>query len=149
MSVTYDYPRPGVAVDMVVLTAHEMTLKVLLIVRRAEPFVGSWALPGGFVRVGTDSPGESLDEAAFRELREETQLLGRNPRWLCDLPEATFVIDVPADAEPQLTMDPSLPDAHEIIGVGWRKLTEVATDKQVRHVLAALAADIDSPPSLN
>ena len=44
-------------------------LKVLLIERALSPFKGSWALPGGFVRVD-----ETLDEAARRELQEEAGL---------------------------------------------------------------------------
>jgi ADP-ribose pyrophosphatase YjhB (NUDIX family) len=56
-----------VAVDIVVLTIHENTLKVLLIRRGIPPFQNSYALPGGFVR---DS--ESLEKAALRELSEET-----------------------------------------------------------------------------
>lgn len=70
-----DYPRPSVTVDIVVLTVLDSDLKVLLIQRGAPPFEGCWALPGGFVRVSDDDDqGESLDEAADRELAEETSL---------------------------------------------------------------------------
>jgi 8-oxo-dGTP diphosphatase len=64
---SYEYPRPALAVDCVIFGYDEAALRVLLIQRGAPPFEGSWALPGGFVHVD-----ESLDEAAERELREET-----------------------------------------------------------------------------
>jgi 8-oxo-dGTP diphosphatase len=54
-------------VDCVVFGMDEGDLKVLLIKRGLEPFQGKWALPGGFVRME-----ESLDEAARRELEEES-----------------------------------------------------------------------------
>jgi len=69
MGFTYDYEMPSVAVDCVIfgLDLDDNTLKVVLVERGLEPFAGKWAIPGGFVR-----KGESLDEAAMRELREET-----------------------------------------------------------------------------
>ncbi|PIE18877.1 MAG: NUDIX hydrolase [Proteobacteria bacterium] len=70
------WPRPSVTVDLAVFTVIDDDLKVLLIARREPPFQGAWALPGGFVRVGDayDDRGESVEEAAHRELAEETGL---------------------------------------------------------------------------
>ena len=64
---SYDHPRPSLTVDIAVFTILEDRLQVLLIQRGEEPFKGCWALPGGFVEMD-----ESLDEAARRELMEET-----------------------------------------------------------------------------
>jgi 8-oxo-dGTP diphosphatase len=69
MTYSYQYPRAALTVDCVVFGFDEGELKVLLIERALEPFKGRWALPGGFVRVD-----ETLDEAARRELLEETGL---------------------------------------------------------------------------
>lgn len=69
MSYTYEYPRPALAVDCVVFGLDDQDLKVLLIQRDGAPFEGAWALPGGFVGMT-----EAVDEAARRELREETGL---------------------------------------------------------------------------
>ena len=58
------------------LVGFDTDLKLLLIRRKVPPFEGWWALPGGFVRVGDESQeqGESVEEAAHRELEEETGL---------------------------------------------------------------------------
>jgi len=69
MPFSYEYPRAALTVDCVVFGLDEEDLKVMLIQRLLPPFEGRWALPGGFVR--TD---ETLDEAALRELQEETGL---------------------------------------------------------------------------
>ena len=62
-----DFPPFAVTVDVVILTMSEGLLHVLLVCRGESPFEGMWAIPGGFKR-----PTETLDEAAKRELREET-----------------------------------------------------------------------------
>ncbi|HYC89969.1 MAG TPA: NUDIX domain-containing protein [Thermoanaerobaculia bacterium] len=67
MPYTYEHPRPALTVDCVVFGFDEGALKVLLITRDVPPFRGRWALPGGFVQLD-----ETLEEAARRELREET-----------------------------------------------------------------------------
>jgi 8-oxo-dGTP diphosphatase len=66
---TYEYPRPSLTVDVVAFTLRESRLQVLLIQRGEDPYAGRWALPGGFVRME-----ESLEEAALREMEEETGL---------------------------------------------------------------------------
>jgi 8-oxo-dGTP diphosphatase len=61
--------KPSVTVDIVLFTLMGDDLKVLLVKRKYPPFKDSWAVPGGFVKID-----EPLDEAAIRELREETNV---------------------------------------------------------------------------
>lgn len=73
-----DYDRPSLAADMVVFTIKsessnnyrklsQKELAILLIKRGEHPSKDQWALPGGFVR-----KGETIEESAFRELKDET-----------------------------------------------------------------------------
>ncbi|HEX3029733.1 MAG TPA: NUDIX domain-containing protein, partial [Clostridia bacterium] len=93
------FQRPSVTVDMLIFTVTdkekknyrklpEKVMRLLMIKRGDHPFMGQWALPGGFVHMD-----ESMDDAAMRELKEETNIdniymeqlytwgdVGRDPR---------------------------------------------------------------------
>jgi 8-oxo-dGTP diphosphatase len=65
----YEHPRPSLTVDIILFYREADRVEVLLIKRANDPFKGRWAFPGGFV-----DENESLENAAARELREETGL---------------------------------------------------------------------------
>ncbi|MCF0172162.1 MAG: NUDIX hydrolase [Bacteroidales bacterium] len=88
MNYCYEYPHPAVTTDSVVFGFDGKDLHILLIERGADPFKGSWALPGGFIKMD-----ETAEEGARRELFEETNVrdifleqfhtfskVGRDPR---------------------------------------------------------------------
>jgi 8-oxo-dGTP diphosphatase len=137
----YEFPRPSVTVDVVLLST-EPRPRVLLIKRNAEPFAGKWAFPGGFV-----DEGESLEAAAKRELKEEASLTvesleqlqtfgdpGRDPRgWTVSVvffarvdasklkpvasDDAAAVDWYAADAPPPLAFDHA-----QILAAAWRRI---------------------------
>lgn len=118
---TYDvtkYDRPSVTVDVVIFTLIDTSLHVLLVQRRNWPHEGQWAIPGGFVEMS-----ESLDEAARRELEEETGLQdvyleqlytfgtpGRDPRTR--VISVAYIALIRADAQ-------SLRVSEESTGLNW------------------------------
>lgn len=71
MAFSYDYPRPCVTVDCVVLRSTQNGFEILLIQRGQQPYQGMWAFPGGFINMDED-----LEESAHRELYEETNISG-------------------------------------------------------------------------
>lgn len=102
MAFTYEYPRPAVTTDVLVV-ARKPHISLLLIQRGNEPFIGKWALPGGFVDMDEDLP-----QAALRELKEETGIadvsieqfktyggINRDPRHRTISVVYTAVIDKP------------------------------------------------------
>ncbi len=128
---TLDYDRPAVTVDVIVLRVAAEAFELLLILRGKPPFEGRWAIPGGFVDMD-----ESLDDAARRELREETRLselwmeqlytfgdIDRDPRGRC-ITIAYFGV-VPPDADLNLAAGD---DARELAWFDTRRLPELAFD---------------------
>ena len=65
----YKYPRPSYTVDAAIISRQDQ--KILLILRKHDPFAGKWAFPGGFMDMD-----ETPEEAVVRELEEETHITG-------------------------------------------------------------------------
>lgn len=151
------YPRPSVAADIVALTlrseptgnwrAPERRRAAILLVRRGgHPFKGRWALPGGFLQ-----PGESLEQCARRELREETGLEasalvplaprskpGRDPRgWILSCP---YLCIVTAGAE-------GVRGGDDAAAAEWRELAEPGRRLAFDHdeILAGALARLREP----
>lgn len=120
------YPPFAVTVDIVVLTIVDRRLHVVLVRRRSDPFAGAWALPGGFVHID-----EGLDEAAARELREETGVdaaafldqfraygdPGRDPRMrVVTIAYLAFLREVPPLVAGSDAADAQLVPVYDVLG---------------------------------
>lgn len=68
--------KPLFTVDSVLFTVHEDALKVLMVKRAEAPFIGEWALPGGFIDIAQD---RDTDATARRKLMAKT---GFSPNYL-------------------------------------------------------------------
>src|SRR5437868_14343196 len=66
--------RPHISTDCIVFDERG---RVLLIRRRNDPYKGQYALPGGFIEAG-----ETAEQCALRELREETGIEADNLRLI-------------------------------------------------------------------
>jgi ADP-ribose pyrophosphatase YjhB (NUDIX family) len=105
-------PRPAHVTLGVVLQVRDARLQVLLWQRAREPFLGAWALPGGYLE-----PGETLEESIRRHLAvkvdvrelahlEQLEILSdpaRNPlEWQL---ASAYLGLVPADLDPAVPGD--------------------------------------------
>ncbi len=145
--------RPLLAVDVALFTFMAAELRVLLLQRRHPPHAGAWALPGGLV-----DEGEGLEQAARRELAEETGLTvgpltqvhtfgdpDRDPRGR--VISVAYLACVPADQA-----EGTGPGA-EATALAWHPvaaLPELAFDHSriIATALARLRADIAQLPAL-
>lgn len=121
----YRYPHPAVTADCVVFGWDGMELEVLLVKRANEPYKDRWAFPGGFVNID-----ESAEEAAVRELKEETGLGGV---WLKQF--HTF-------------SDPSRDPRERVISVSFYSLTKIAEVKGDDDAAEARWWPVTDMPSL-
>jgi 8-oxo-dGTP diphosphatase len=144
-----EFPRPSVTVDLCVFTVDEDRLKVLLVRRGETPYRDRWALPGGFIKVGNafSDQGESVNEAAWRELEEETGLskvdvplaeVGvfgapyRDPR--------TRVITVAYAALVRPDLLPTVAAGTDAAAVQWWPVQDLLADNEKRYPDAARLA---------
>jgi 8-oxo-dGTP diphosphatase len=108
------YERPSVTVDVVIFTLIARELHVLLVKRKRWPYEAHWAIPGGFIEMD-----ESLEQAARRELEEETGVrdvyleqlytfgdVGRDPRTR--VISVAYIALIRAESQKVRTSDESL-----------------------------------------
>ncbi len=130
-----EYPKvPLVAVGAIVVRDS----RVLLVRRGQPPSEGLWAIPGGRVELG-----ETLQEAAEREIREEAGLTIRagNPVYTFDFIQRDdegvrfhyVIVDLLADYVSG-SVQPG-DDAHEVRWVAPGELEELSVNRTTLEVL--------------
>lgn len=131
---TSDRPRAAAAVIRTEGT------EILLVKHRWYDGTTSWILPGGALL-----PGEKPEEAALRELDEETSLKGTIVRFLFTMPyelgtSATFLVAVDATAQVSLGSDPEEEQENSkmLEEVAWFPIKDVRDNPEVRQVFACL-----------
>ncbi|GHO89252.1 NUDIX hydrolase [Dictyobacter formicarum] len=114
--------------------------EILLVLHHWRDGSESWILPGGGL-----NPGERAEEAALRELFEETGLRGRNPRFLFESAydkgiSSTFLVEVDHNAQAILGYDPEDEGQEHIMlqGLAWFPIADVAELPEVQRTLECL-----------
>jgi 8-oxo-dGTP diphosphatase len=128
-----EVPRVAVSVDLVILTVRASELSVLMWRRHAEPHLGCWSLPGGFIRLDEDLPATAARVLAERAglpdapvHLEQLQTYGypdRDPRQrVVSVAYLGLAPNLPAPDRPRMSWQP------------FASLTELAFDH--RRILA-------------
>ncbi len=131
-----EFKKASLTSDIIIVYRDKKTRKyeILLIKRKGEPFKDSWAIPGGFVDLIND---ETFEQAAYRELKEETDLEIKNLRFfkVYDAPKRDPRDRVVSCVYYAWTDDPKMKekakakdDAKELAWFNFKKLPELAFD---------------------
>jgi ADP-ribose pyrophosphatase YjhB (NUDIX family) len=139
-----EYPEYAVAAVGAVLIRNG---RILLVKRGYPPAVGKWSLPGGVIEAG-----ESLADAATRELEEETGLRARplgvvwvlNNVVLDPLGRVKYhylIVDVIFDSE---SMEGALRAGGDALDVSWVDLGEVPTRDDISRTVKKLVSRLET-----
>ena len=131
-----DFPRTGASVIV------QNGDKVLLIKRGKEPYLGKWSLPGGAQEIG-----ETLIQAAHRELKEETGIIAKELEFLRVVDRITYSDSSEITHHYVLAMYlvkeySGVPNARDdAVDIGWYSidcLNSLETTPEIPEILAEL-----------